>query len=139
MCVHASVCVRARPLLITLHLCTQGEGGWEEAARSLLLTGSYWIGMAPSQVHKDSDVGASELSTDGREEAAILLGSCRKQTGIFPDWEREGVPRLGGRGGKLHLSRGWRKAEEPVSFSKGQKFVAGLFLALWGQETCGPL
>ena len=103
---------------------------------------AYWEllgwGWEPSQAHGDSDVGASELSRGGREEAAVLLGSRRKQTGIFPDWEREGVPRLDGRGGRLRLGRGWRKAEETVSFCKGQKFVAGLFLALWGQGTCGP-
>lgn len=75
-------------------------------------------------------MGASELSEGGREEVAVLLGSHRKQTSIFPDWEGEGALRLDGRGGRLHLGRGRRKAEEPISFCKGQNFVGGLFLAL---------
>ena len=39
-------------------------------------------------------MGASELSKGVREEVAVLLGSHRKQTGIFPGWEREGVLKL---------------------------------------------
>lgn len=96
---YAYKCVCAQPLLGTLHPCNQGEGGWEAASPAYWeLLGRGWHSSW------DRDVRAHKLSKGGREEAAILPGSHRMQTSIFPEWEREGSPRLDGRRVELCLS-----------------------------------
>lgn len=111
-----------RPLPGTPRLCAPGEGG-QEAARS----GPGAIPGTRGQGH-----GSHQGPQGGGEEVPVLPGPRREQTSACPDWEREGARRLDGGGGGLRVGRGWRKAEEPASFCKGQNFVAGLLFSFMG-------
>lgn len=72
--------------------------------------GGSWVllgrGREPPRAHGSREVGAPRLPEGGGEEVAVLLASHGKQSGVFPEWEREGTPRLDGRGERPRLGRG---------------------------------